>query len=181
MKCGSPKRPQIRTMSSRLWHLRFRHAPGLTSPLLPLPQPLQLCNMQTLESLPVELIGEIFSVLDLQSLTVVPYLSRRLHHVCSDAQINPWRRPILRNLRLGSYEPCLKTLSVRTVVPRSNWIEILSIAGAHFLLFDATLPNLSDEEWRECFTRRFLPSMQQWKRQSSWREAFKKYVAYTSC
>jgi hypothetical protein len=131
----------------------------------------------TFESLPGELIADILSVLDLESLITMSYLSRRFHSIASDSSLNPWRGPILRNLRDGIYEPSLKTLCVRYTVPRQNWIEILSIAPSDFLLFEATLPNLKGYEWEECFRRRFLPGWRKWKKEGSqWKEAFMKYV-----
>ncbi|THH13633.1 hypothetical protein EW146_g6611 [Bondarzewia mesenterica] len=130
----------------------------------------------TLESLPVELIAAVMEELDLESLVTVSYLSHRLHDIASDSSLNPWRRPIVRNLSLGTYEDCMKHLSVRSTVPRQNWIEILSMAKPPFLLFDATLPNIKEAEWKECFQRRFLPGWQKWKRDSSWREAYKKIL-----
>ncbi|KAJ7584261.1 hypothetical protein C8J56DRAFT_1089809 [Mycena floridula] len=135
-----------------------------------------------LELLPVELVVEIMSELayftfDLSSLITLCYLSRRLHDIAADPLLNPWRKPILRNLGLGHYEECLKHLSVRTIVPRTNWIEILSAATPDFILFHATLPNLRSEEWRECCARRFLPGWQKWKRlDGSWKELFIKML-----
>jgi F-box domain len=134
----------------------------------------------TLESLPVELVTAILEELDLASLIVVSYLSRRLHSIASDRSLNPWRAPIQRNLRSGVYEDCLKHLSVRTTVPRQNWIDVLSLAQPRFLLFDATLPNMKEPDWCECFKRRFLPGWQKWKRDLSWRETFKKCVRVSS-
>jgi hypothetical protein len=64
------------------------------------------------ESLPVELIADILAELDLESIIKTSHLSRRFHHISSDPSLNPWRRPILRNLRSGVYERCLKHLSV---------------------------------------------------------------------
>lgn len=130
----------------------------------------------TLESLPVELITAILEELDLASLVIVSSLSRRLHSISSDRSLNPWRTPILRNLNSGTYEPSLRHLSVRMTVPRQNWIEILSRALPRFLLFEATLPNIKDADWQECFRRRFLPGWQKWKRDSSWQETFKKLL-----
>ena len=130
----------------------------------------------TLESLPVELITAILEELDLASLIIVSSLSRRLHSIASDRSLNPWRTPILRNLYSGTYERSLRHLSVRTTVPRQNWIEILSRAQPRFLLFEATLPNIKEADWQECFRRRFLPGWEKWKRDSSWHETFKKYV-----
>lgn len=130
----------------------------------------------TLESLPVELITDILSRIDLASLIIMSYLSRRFYSIVSDPSLNPWRGPISRNLQDGAYEPSLKTLCVRYTVPRRNWIEILSVARSDFLLFEATLPNLKTYEWEECFRRRYLPGWRKWKNESQWREAFMKYV-----
>ena len=131
--------------------------------------------------LPVELIAHILSLLDLASLITVSYLSRRLHSIAADSSLNPWRDPILRNLQDGTYEPSLKTLCVRYIVPRQNWIEILSLARSDFLLFEATLPNLKGYEWEECFRRQFLPGWRKWKKEGSqWREAFMKWVPVSS-
>ncbi|PSR93757.1 hypothetical protein PHLCEN_2v4652 [Hermanssonia centrifuga] len=132
--------------------------------------------MNEFESLPVELIAEILGELDITSLITVSYLSRRLHTIASDPSLNPWRRPILRNLRGhpdASYEPCLKHLSVRRNVPRHNWVEIISLARAEWLLYEATLPNLKESEWEEGFNRRFLPGWRKWKKElGTWKEAF---------
>ena len=92
----------------------------------------------TLQSLPVELLAEIFSELDLDSLIMVSCLTRGLRAVIADASLNPWRRPILRNLHRRVYEKSLFHLSVRSIVPRQNWIEILTFASSSFLLFDST-------------------------------------------
>ncbi|KAG7097284.1 hypothetical protein E1B28_004649 [Marasmius oreades] len=133
--------------------------------------------MTTLDSLPVELIADILSELDLETLVHVSQLSRRFNVVVSDPALNPWRRPILRELDSGKYHKALRNLSVRQTVPRHNWIEILSLASPSFILFDTTLPNLKAEEWRECFSRRFLPSWRRWTRQdTSWKAAFLKVL-----
>ena len=132
-----------------------------------------------LESLPVELIADILGELDLSTLITVSYLSHRLRLIASDPSLNPWRRPILRNLRNqegeGTYEACFKHLSVRTTVPRQNWVEILSLARAEFLLFEATLPSLRETEWEESFRRRFLPGWLKWKKEGdTWKAVFLK-------
>lgn len=129
----------------------------------------------TLSSLPVELIADIMGELDLDSLIKLSQMSRQLQAIVSDPSLNPWRRPILRNLRSASYGP-LTHLSVRQTVPRHNWIEILSLASPAFILYDATLPNLKDAEWEECFNRRFLPGWKKWKREGSWKQVFIQYV-----
>lgn len=162
---------------------------------------------KTFESLPVELIADILGELDLESLVKLAYLSRRLHTIASDASINPWRRPILRTLRCLPhssstdaispstsrprsytstistmlYETPLRTLGVRSVVPRQNWVEILSIANPGYLLYHAVIPNMSDREWEECFKRRFLPGWRRWKNDGNWREAFLKYAGVVRC
>jgi len=133
--------------------------------------------MSTFESLPVELIADILSELDLETLIKLSRLSRRLRSITSDSSLNPWRRPILRNLRSGSYEQCLKHLCVRSV-PRQNWVEILSIARPAFLLFESTLPNLKSADWEESFKRRFLPGWHKWKKEGEWKEAFLKLVIF---
>lgn len=136
-------------------------------------------RMGGFDKLPVELIADILGELDLGSLIVVSYLSKRLLAIASEPSLNPWRTPIRRNLHATedtSYDPHLKNLSVRRSVPRQNWVEILSIAKAHWLLYEATIPNLKATEWEECFKRRFLPGWQKWKKEGSWKEVFMKYV-----
>ncbi|KAF9651080.1 hypothetical protein BDM02DRAFT_3163826 [Thelephora ganbajun] len=130
--------------------------------------------MLTFESLPVELISDILGETDIQSLIVVSGLSRRLREIISDPALNPWRRPILRRLHLGEYGTDFANLSLRMIVPKYNWIQIMSKAHPEFLLFEATAPNLNEHEWDECFRRRFLPSWVYWKKSSSWRTAFYK-------
>ena len=129
------------------------------------------------DGLPVELIADILSELDLPSLIIVSHLSRRLLAITSDSSLNPWRQPILRTLRDShspTYDPSLANLSVQLTVPRQNWVEILSIAKAEWLLFHATLPNLSRNDWEEAFKRRFLPSWRKWQKEGKWKEAFMK-------
>jgi hypothetical protein len=100
----------------------------------------------TLQTLPVEIIAAILSLLDVGSLIQASSASKHLRLIASDPLLNPWRAPIL------------------------------SIATAHFILFQATLPNLSDAEWQEAFSRRFLPSWTRWNRGGRWRETFMKCV-----
>ncbi|KAF8914200.1 hypothetical protein CPB84DRAFT_1840934 [Gymnopilus junonius] len=139
------------------------------------------------EHLPVDLIAEILGELDLESLIQMSYISKRFHLIASDTSLNPWRKPIMRNLRANSYGPALKHLSVRLTVPRQNWIDLLALAKPSFILFDATLPNLRAAEWEESFKRRFLPSWEKWKKETSWKEAFFKVLhrvwhrSVTSC
>lgn len=131
------------------------------------------------ESLPVELIAEILGELNLSSLLAMSCVSHRLREICTDQALNPWRKPILRNLRDngGDYEECFRHLAMRLYIPRINWLEILSTARPDFLLFESTLPNLPERYWEECFRRRFLPSWAKRKeegRWQRWQEAFKK-------
>ncbi|KAJ8515337.1 hypothetical protein ONZ45_g7215 [Pleurotus djamor] len=147
------------------------------------------------ESLPVELIAEILGELDLESLIKIAYLSRRLHSIAGDSSINPWRRPIIRTLRSlprpssltpsssssplatrSLYESTLRTLGTRYVVPKQNWVEILSIGNPGYLLYHTIIPNLSDSDWEECFMRRFMPGWRKWKKDGNWREAFLMYI-----
>ncbi|KAI9068514.1 hypothetical protein FKP32DRAFT_1561537 [Trametes sanguinea] len=133
----------------------------------------------SLEALPVELVADILGELDIASLVTVSYLSRRLRAVASEPSLNPWRRPILRNLVYSEseYEPALKHLSVRQTVPRQNWVEILTLGKAEYLLFEMTLPNLKEAEWEECFRRRFLPGWVNWKNDAgTWKAAFLKVL-----
>ena len=133
--------------------------------------------MPAFESLPVELVADILGELDVASLVIVSYLSSRLRAIASDPSLNPWRRPILRTICNsdgdGDYEPQLRHLSVRHTVPRQNWVDILTLAKAEYVLFEMTLPNLKETEWEECFRRRFLPGWAKWK-SSTWKAAFLK-------
>ncbi|KAG1783051.1 hypothetical protein EV702DRAFT_240416 [Suillus placidus] len=141
----------------------------------------------TLESLPVELIATILGNLDLESLVKVSNLSRRLRHVASDSTLNPWKRPITQNLASGSYERSFYHLSLRSIVPRSNWIDILTLAPPGFILFESSLPNLKACEWEECFRKRFIPGWLKWKKDNTWRESYIKMLyrvwhrTYTTC
>lgn len=130
--------------------------------------------MSLLESLPVELIADILSETDVPSLIIASRVSRRLRHITLDAGLDPWRRPIIRNLRAGIYDRSLDHLSGH--ISRRTWIEIISTAAADYVLFEATLPHLKESEWEECFRRRFLPGWIRWKKASSWRAAFQKSV-----
>ncbi|KAH9948409.1 hypothetical protein B0H21DRAFT_847298 [Amylocystis lapponica] len=135
-------------------------------------------SYSSFDSLPVELVADILGELDIATLVTASYLCRRLHAISSDSSLNPWRRPILRTLRNtnGLYDPYLKHLSVRSTVPRQNFVEILSIARAEYILFEASLPNLKDTEWEDCFRRRFLPGWTKAKKDISWKGAFLKVL-----
>ncbi|EJF62387.1 hypothetical protein DICSQDRAFT_104907 [Dichomitus squalens LYAD-421 SS1] len=135
--------------------------------------------MSTFESLPVELVADILGELDIATLITVSSLSRRLRAIASDSSLNPWRRPILRTMCNsngdGEYEPKLRHLSVRHTVPRQNWVEILTLGKAEYILYEMTLPNLKETEWEECFRRRFLPGWIKWKT-STWKAAYLKIL-----
>ncbi len=125
----------------------------------------------TLESLPVELIATIFSLLDIYSLKQICNVSSRLRAVASDPVLNPWRAAIMRSLASPSPEE-LSNISVLSTVPRHNWLEILCYASPLFLLFQATLPNITESQYEESFRRRFLPSWGKIRRDGKWKEAF---------
>ncbi|KAJ7068513.1 hypothetical protein C8F01DRAFT_612703 [Mycena amicta] len=134
-----------------------------------------------IETLPVELIASIVGELNLGDVIKVSQLSRQMKLVSSDTVLNVWRRPILRALRTKShqYEPALKNLSVYMSVPRHNWIDILALASTEFILFDTTLPNLADAEWKDAFRRRFLPSWTRAKhKERSWKATFLRFFDF---
>lgn len=124
-------------------------------------------------SLPVELIASILSELDITALRNASEVCSHLRAVASDPLLNPWRGAILR--ALSHHTPtALKNISVLSTVPRHNWLEILCYASPDFLLFEATLPNLSDDHFKLAFRRRFLPSWAKIRKNGSWKEAFMK-------
>ncbi|KAG9016824.1 hypothetical protein FRB93_009353 [Tulasnella sp. JGI-2019a] len=108
--------------------------------------------------IPVETLADIFSLLSIPEIVVVSRVSRHLRLICQDPLLNPWRRPIIRLLRSDQSLDALKTLSVHSVVPRQNFVEILCLASPHFILLGATLPHLTIDQWHEVLNRRFLPS-----------------------
>ncbi|GJJ07166.1 hypothetical protein Clacol_001366 [Clathrus columnatus] len=151
--------------------------------------------IHTLETLPVELVAEILSELDLSTLITVSCLSRRLRTILSDASLNPWRKPMLHGLTYvppppstsvtedsstntslknlyPNIDPALFNLSVRNMVPKQNWIEVFARAPPEWILYESTIPNLRDSEWEECFKRRFLPGWKKRKTDGRWRVAF---------
>ena len=134
-----------------------------------------MATFVSLETLPVELIASVFAELDILSLRRASETCARLRAVASDALLNPWRSPILRALAQRSPVE-LKHISVLSTIPRQNWIDILCYASPEFLLFDATLPNLSEEQYKTAFRKRFLPSWAKIWKADSWREAFLKCV-----
>ena len=124
------------------------------------------------------MLGHFFGELDLRSLVTVSCLSRRLRHIAADPSINPWRRPILRNLRSGGlteYSPAFRILGALSTVPKHNWIDICTMARPEFLLYDVSPPVLPEAYWEECFKRRFLPGWTLWRRKEDrGRKAFLK-------
>lgn len=146
------------------------------------PTPTQAQDRSFFQELPVELVAEILSQLDLPSLIIVSGISRRFRNIASDPALNPWRGPILRSVRDrdADYEPALKHLGERSVVPRSCWLDILASARSSFLLFEATIPNLPDIDYQEVFHRRFLPSWKRWRTDNvSWKEVYRKSVSFS--
>lgn len=124
--------------------------------------------------LPVETIADLISLLNVREIIVVSQVSRHLRFICQDPLLNPWRRPILRLLMSQGNLDALKNLSVYSVVPRQNFIEILSLAPPHFILMEVTPPHLKKDQWSEVLARRFLPS---WRnaRYSDPREQYMRY------
>ncbi len=147
----------------------------------------KLLTASMLALLPVELVAEILSELDIPDLLHASQLSTGIRAITADAALNPWRRPVLRALFSGAYDS-LRQLSDCSTVPRQNWIEILSLAPPPFILFDASVPRLATADWEQAFARRFLPAWRRWKRlDASWKEAYLKLLyrvwhrALTSC
>lgn len=131
--------------------------------------------ISSLEALPVELIADILAELDIDSLITASSLSKRFHNVVSDPALNPWKKAICLCIDSGEYPPAMRTLCNRPIVPRQNWVDILTLAKPDFLLLDATFPILPDKVWEECFRRRFLPSWIKWQRADGrWRPVFVK-------
>ncbi|KAF8341481.1 uncharacterized protein EI90DRAFT_2989265 [Cantharellus anzutake] len=126
-----------------------------------------------LEDLPVELIATILSLLDINSLRQASNVSTRLRAVVSNPVLNPWISPIIHSLERSSPDE-LSNLSVLSTVPRHNWLEIMCFASPHFLLFQATLPKLTESQYEEAFKRRFLPSWTKIRKDGKWKEAFMK-------
>lgn len=133
--------------------------------------------------LPVELFASILSELDIVSLISASAVSSTFRSVVSSSLLNPWRQPIRRALlSTYPYDPAFATLGARLIVPRRNWIDILSLAKVDWLLFEAVLPNLREAEWEEAFKRRWLPSMRKWRKDGKWKQAFMKCVpAKSAC
>jgi hypothetical protein len=120
---------------------------------------------------PVELVAEILSELDVPDLVHASQVSRGMRAVVGDAALNPWRRAVKRALRAGAYS-ALRSLNGYTAVPEQTWIEILAVAPAPVVLFDACVPRLAAADWADAFARRFLPAWRRWKRDASWKEVY---------
>lgn len=82
------------------------------------------------------------------------------------------RTTSLSHITYPNIDPALLNLSTRNLVPRQNWIEVLARAPPEWIMYEATLPNLRDSEWDECFRRRFLPGWKKRKGDGRWRAAF---------
>lgn len=115
--------------------------------------------------------------LDLDQILAISFLSRTLHFVVSDATTTPLHPPIRKLLDAGPpYSSALATLGTYTHLPRSIYFPILVRASPHWILEDMVIPaGLTDTQWRQIFSARFLPS---WKRyrdppdRTSWRAAY---------
>jgi hypothetical protein len=135
-----------------------------------------------ISNLPVELLANIFDLLDLHQLLAAARTCRLWRAICSDPLLNPFRSPIAHILEnQWELEPektgemrYLRTLSAFQWIPSRNWVEILAMASPHFILFECNVPNLSEEQWEEAFRLRFPPSWTRWRRDGRWRPAFLK-------
>ena len=133
-------------------------------------------------NLPVELLTNIFKLLELHQLLAAARTCRLWRAICSDPLLNPFRDPIAHILETQSHlEPekasgmyHLRTLSAFQWIPSRNWVEMLAMASPHFILFDCNLPNLSEEQWETAFRLRFPPSWTKWRRDGRWKAAFLK-------
>jgi hypothetical protein len=130
------------------------------------------------EGLPAELVADILSYLEVQDLFRLTTTSRTLRVVLADANLNPWRAPLLRLLDLQTSPSILANISdFRHVFPDANWTIILSRSDPRFLLYQCVLPRLTDSKWQVAFEARFLPSWKKWKKENmTWREAFLRLV-----
>ncbi|KAG8907004.1 hypothetical protein FRB99_005524 [Tulasnella sp. 403] len=115
--------------------------------------------MATLDDLPVELLTDIFSLLDITDLVAISQVSRQTRLVCGDPLLNPWKPPITKLLRANDADlSSISKLGEISIFPRQNFIDILSLAPASFLLLHTALPALHSHHWEEVVNRRFLPS-----------------------
>ncbi|KIO32846.1 hypothetical protein M407DRAFT_18309 [Tulasnella calospora MUT 4182] len=116
--------------------------------------------MASVHDLPVEILSDILTQLPIPSIVAASQISRYFRRICQDPLLNPWRPVILATLTDPDHSDlsCLVTLSEHGAMPRQNFIDVLSLAPPHFLLFEVTLPTLPDYYWDEAINRRFLPS-----------------------
>ncbi|KIM20645.1 hypothetical protein M408DRAFT_307013 [Serendipita vermifera MAFF 305830] len=136
--------------------------------------------MSVLSRLPLEILAEVLSFLDLYSLLQVSQTSTFLASICSDDLLNPWRRPLERILsdHQESDEPqteerrILSHLSNYSRIPKQNWVHVLALSAPEAVLFMYDVPWLPEEIWHQAFLLRFLPSWTRWKRYHSWKRAF---------
>ncbi|KAG8784101.1 hypothetical protein FRC15_003988 [Serendipita sp. 397] len=125
--------------------------------------------------LPPELLTSIFEYLDLQSLINISRVCKHFRTVCSDPVLNPWREQIEYVLRCKAPPQqfrLLQHLGWYTSVPKENWLHILAVASPEFILF-SDIPPLAERYWEQAFQLRFLPSWVKWKKENSWKRAFK--------
>lgn len=134
------------------------------------------------EGLPAELIADILSHLEIHDLIRLSNVSRTLRIVLSDANLNPWRAPLLRLLDRQTAPSVLANISDSVnVFPSANWTIILSRSDPRFLLYECVIPHLAENEWQTAFETRFLPSWKKWKKEDmKWREAFLRTLALVS-
>jgi hypothetical protein len=152
--------------------------------LEPTLEPRTMATTCCVDSLPVELLTGVFSLLELHQLLTVAQTCRLWRAVCSDPLLNPFRDPIahiledqcqLESEKTGGMR-YLRTLSAFQWIPNRNWVEILVMASPHFILFEWNVPNISEEQWEEAFRLRFPPSWTKWRRDRRWRAAFLKSI-----
>lgn len=130
-----------------------------------------------INNLPLELLANVFNILELHQLLVVAQTCRLWRAICSNPWLNLFRSPIAHILENQCSEKAggmhyLRTLSAFQWIPSHNWVEILAVAPPHFILFECNVPNLSEEQWEEAFRLRFPPSWTRWRRDGRWRAAF---------
>jgi len=133
-------------------------------------------------NLPVELLANVFNLLELHQLLAAARTCRLWRAICSDPLLNPFRDPIAHILenqcQLESEKTSgmhhLRTLSAFQWIPCRNWVDILAMASPHFILFECNVPNLSEEQWEEAFRLRFPPGWTKWRRDGRWKAAFLK-------
>ena len=131
-------------------------------------------DYKNIDCLPVELIVEIFSCLDVSDLINVSSVSRSLRSILADHNLNPWRTPLLRLLDTQTFPNEIENISDHNLIfPRANLVIILSRSDPRFLEYKCVIPHLSESDWEAAFEARYLPSWRRWKKKNMrWREAF---------